>query len=409
MVPSTSLTSDAWIEVLSQFSSLSDLHSAILSSRQILNAFHERRTALISLVLRAEILASHEDNAYKHAEVVAARLKLKPVTDAIIIHEAIEPLLKDLARDSRYYKWLLNLCRLYSRQPQSYQYKRQALLQRGYQDILSSYKPNFELNFDTIHQDDSDVISRVGSSRLPRYCYVVADRLADNYFHLGRLRDRILVEQEVFKRSALKETDSLEWGNRIVRTLHALQDDCHHESIQEALRFENHVYEVCRQKGFVDRSLFWARHLVREHTRAGQTSDAISEQQRILAHLRRGSNESIAWARQLIIMYRRAGQIDEALAVKADIWNTMTIETSSYFGWACELAEQYRENYRREDALRIVQQRHSQAQQALTRRPRDSKTKYHARQATLALIGEYEYGKRLSDAAAVRKQYLASA
>ena len=108
-------------------------------------------------------------------------------------------------------------------------------------------------------------------------------------------------------------------------------------------------------------------------------------------------------------MHRRAGQIDEALAFKAAVWNIMTVETSSYFGWACELADQYRQNCRREDALRVVQQRHSQTQQALARRPRDTTTKYHARQATLALIGGYEFGNRLSDAAAVRERFCAIA
>lgn len=108
MTPVALLTSDAWIEILSRFSSLNDLHSAILSSRQILNAFSERRTTLISVVLRAEI---------------TARLKVKPVADAIIIHEAIGPLLKATARDPRYYKRCLGLCRLYSRQNSSYQDK----------------------------------------------------------------------------------------------------------------------------------------------------------------------------------------------------------------------------------------------------------------------------------------------
>jgi hypothetical protein len=85
---------------------------------------------------------------------------------------------------------------------------------------------------------------------------------------------------------------------------------------------------------------------VGEYTRAGRTDEAIMEQQRILSHLRCGSNEFIAWARQLIVMHRRAGQIDAALAPKAALWNMMTIETSSYFGRACELADQYRQNYR---------------------------------------------------------------
>jgi hypothetical protein len=409
MVPVALLTSDAWIEILSQFSSLSDLLSAVLSSRQILISFYERRTALISKVLRAEIIASHEDNAYKYAEVVAARLKLKPVTDTIIIHEAIGPLLKDTARDTRYYKWCLNLCRLYSRLNPRYQDKRQALLQRAYQDMLSSYKPNFELATEDTDQDGSNAIPRVGLSRLPKHCYAVADRLADNYARLGQLRDQLLVEQEIFKRSALKETDSLEWGNRVVKTLRALQDDCQYTSIKEAVYFEKHMYKVCRQNSNLDRSLFWARHLVGEYTRAGHTGDAILEQQRILSHLRRGSNEFIAWARQLIAMRRRAGQIDEALALKAAVWSTMTVETSSYFGWACELADQYRQNYQREDALRVAQQRQSQTQQALTRRPRDTTIKYHVRQATLALIGEYEFGKRLSDAAAIRERFCAIA
>jgi hypothetical protein len=409
MAPLALLTSDAWIEILSRLSSLSDLHSAILSSRQILNAFYERRTALISTVLRAEIIALHEDNVYNHIEIVTARLKLKPVADAIIIHEAIGPLLKDTKRDPRYYKWCLSLSRLYFRQNPSYHDKRQALLQRAYQDILSSYKPNFKLATEDAHQDDSNVIPRVGSSRLPKYCFVVADRLADIYTRLGQLRDQLLVEQEIFKRSVLKETDNLEWGNRVVKTLRALQDGCQHTSIEEAVHFENHMYEVCRQNGYLDCSLSWARHLVGEYTRAGRTDDAILEQQRILSHLRPGSNEFIAWARQLIIMHRRAGQIDETLALKAAVWNTMTVETSSYFGWAYELADLYRQNYRREDALMVVQQRHSQTQQALTRRPRDTRTKYHARQATLALIGEYEVGNRLSDAAAVRERFCAIA
>jgi hypothetical protein len=404
-----SLPNDVWIEILGQLSFLSDLHSAILSSRQILSAFRERRTALISIVLRAEIIASDEDDAYKHAELVAARLKFKPVGNVILIHEAIAPLLKDTARDSRYYKWCLRLCRLYSsRQNPIYQGKRQALLRRAYEDILSSYKPNFELAIEDTDQDDSNVfIPRVDTSRLSKYCYAVADRLADNYIHLGQRPDQLLVEQEIFKRSALKEADSLEWGNRVVKTLRAFQDDpdCQPKSIEEAVHFEKHMYEVCRQNGIIDRSLFWARHLVSEYTRAGRTDDAISEQQRILSHLRPGSNEFIAWARQLIVMHRRAGQIDEALALKAAVWNMMTVETSSYFGWARELADQYREIYRREDALRVVQQMHSQTQQALARRPRDTMTKYHARQATLALISEYGFGNRLSDAPTVCQRF----
>ena len=124
MAPVASFTSDAWIEILRRFSSLIDLHSAILSSRQILNVFYERRTALISMISNAEIIASHEDNAYKHAEIVAVCLKLKPVADAIIIHETIRPLLEETACDTRYYNWCLNLCRLYSRQNLSYQNKR---------------------------------------------------------------------------------------------------------------------------------------------------------------------------------------------------------------------------------------------------------------------------------------------
>jgi hypothetical protein len=135
MAPIASLTSDAWIEILSRLSSLSDLHSAIISSRHILYAFYERRTALISIVPRAEIIASHENNAYEHAEVAAARLKRKSVADAIIIHEAIEPLLKDTSHDPRYYKWCLSFCHLHFRQNPSYQGKRQALLQRAYQDL----------------------------------------------------------------------------------------------------------------------------------------------------------------------------------------------------------------------------------------------------------------------------------
>jgi hypothetical protein len=166
---------------------------------------------IISVVLLAEIIASHEDNAYKHAEVVAARLKLKLVTDTIIIHEAIGR--------------CLDLCRLYSRQNPSYQDKRQALLQRAYQDMLSGYKPNFKLATEDAGQDDSNVILRVGLTRLLKYCYAVPDRLTDNYTCLGQLRNRLLVEQEIFERSALNETDSLKWGSRAIKTLRALQDD----------------------------------------------------------------------------------------------------------------------------------------------------------------------------------------
>jgi hypothetical protein len=153
----------------------------------------------------------------------------------------------------------------------------------------------------------------------------VADGLADNYSRLGQLRDQLLVEQEIFKRSAWKEADNLGWGNRVVKTLRALQDDCQHTSIEEAVHFENHLYEVCRQNGNLDRSLFWVRHLVGEHTRAGRTDEAILEQQRILSHLRRGSNEFIAWARQLIVMRRHAGQIDGALAIVQTDWLTQVL------------------------------------------------------------------------------------
>lgn len=144
--------------------------------------------------------------------------------------------------------------------------------------MLSGYKPNFKLATEDAGQDDSNVIPRVGSSRLPKYCYAVADKLTDNYTRLGQLRNRLLVEQDIFERSALKESDSLEWGNRVIKTHRALQDDCQHTSIEEAVHFENHMYEVYRQNNNLDRSLFWARHLVGEYTRAGRTEAALTKQ-----------------------------------------------------------------------------------------------------------------------------------
>ncbi|KAF2668283.1 hypothetical protein BT63DRAFT_455919 [Microthyrium microscopicum] len=230
MAPVTSLTNDVWIEILSQLSSLDDLHGAILSSRRILDSFYERRTALLSMVLRTEIITSHEDDPYNHAKVVTARMKTKPINEAIII----------LAGSPK----------------------------RAYLNILSGYKANSQLAAKNGNPDASNVIPRVGLNRLPRPASGPTT---------GRTRN--------INSLAVEETDSLEWGNRVVRTFRALEDGSQHTSIQDAVDFENDI----------------------EYTRAGRTDDAIAEQQRILTHLRCGSNEYIAWARQLIVMHRRAG------------------------------------------------------------------------------------------------------
>jgi hypothetical protein len=413
MAPLASLTNDAWIEILSQLSSLKDLRSAVLSSRRILNAFYERRTALISTVLRAEIIASYQDFPYEHARAVVRRLRHKPLDDKIVILEAIAPLLKESRSDERHYKWCEQLCWLYNyhilgsgQTPPSLVERRHAFLQRAHQDMLESFNPIFELTTEDADQENPEGLRRLGSHnmRLPRSCYFLAGELAKDYASLGQIRDKLRIEQEILTRAPFAE-DDLRWGDRVIETLRALQDDRQHTSIEDTVQFENRMYELCRRNREEHRSLFWARHLVGEYTRAGRTQDAIMEQRRILLHLRAGRREFVTWARQLVVMHMRAGRVGEALEIKAAVWDTMTVNDSCYFGWACELADLYRQNHRREDALRVVLRRQSQAQQAMKLRKWDSKMCHHATLATLALISEYEYGHRLSDAAAVRKQF----
>lgn len=402
MASTALLNSDAWIEVLSRLSSLQDLRSAILSSRQILDAFYERRKALTSQVFIAEIAASSEKDVYKHVENLAARKKSKSIDDNVLLQECVEPLLASTKGHPKYYKWCLGLCRLYSIGGRDYDAKREALLNRVYQVILSIYEPDYGRPTASADQYHHLRIIPIDRSRLSKNCYLVAQKLADTYASRGQLRDQLSVEQEILRRSKLKEIDSIEWGNRVVKTFRVMQDAGEAMAVDEAKEFGRRMYELCRERGCSDRSLFWARHLVTEYMRAGQTSEAIAEQQRVLSHIIPGSNEAIAWARQLIVMYTRAGQVEEALSLKAAVWATMSVSNSSYYGWARELAEQYRRKRQPEDALRIVLQMHEQSHQMLSRRPNDSIIKYHATQAALALVEEYKSMKRMDDAAVVR-------
>ncbi|QDS70768.1 hypothetical protein FKW77_003896 [Venturia effusa] len=145
-----------------------------------------------------------------------------------------------------------------------------------------------------------------------------------------------------------------------------------------------------------------ADSIAQNYAGLGQPREQLLVEQEIFKRCSLEDLDGLEWGNRVLKTLR---QTDEALTLKAAVWDTMTVDTPSYFGWACELANEYRQNYRREEALRVVQQRHTHTQQALTRRPRDTPTRYHARQATLALIGEYEFGNRLSEAAAVREHF----
>nr|POF14043.1 hypothetical protein CFP56_03067 [Quercus suber] len=404
------LPADLLVEIMVRVDSLKDLRNIALAFRAAGSAFAGRRSLLIRAVLFKELKLQHSRSvsfcAYQYVSRIVDRLDDDAKTgktimsqDIVMFLEAVEPFVHESKIGSTYMIWALRLCHHHASAGPSTNEKRLALLERAYKGILATYAPLFDPDVDA--RSGADAGSMTPSHGVSHTARLVAMELAHQYRSQGRLLHCLQLEKNIFRRLSVNSSESRGWGRRILITLRALnmQSQVH--------EFLFNLYTICRTNGWREPALTWARHLVSEHTLAGNTTEALLQQQIVFRHLRRGTDDYIAWGRQLIVMQKRAGLVHEAVATKQEVWESMTVVSACYYGWARELADDYRRLNRFEDAVSVIQILHERSQARLAGERRDDDANFHAKNSARALASELESRGRKHEANSVRAKFCA--